>query len=55
VYYEKDDSGKHPRHKFSFVTPETGKAPVPVRSLEQVRDLLEQHLARELKDELVAV
>ncbi len=55
VYYEKDESGKHPAHAYSFVVPETGNEPVPVTSMEQVRDLLEQHLARELKDEPVAV
>lgn len=55
VYYEKDVSGKHPRHEYSFVAPETGNEPVPVTSMEQVRDLLEQHLARDLEDEPVAV
>ncbi|GHE34137.1 hypothetical protein [Streptomyces capitiformicae] len=55
VYYEKDDSGKHPRHEYSFVAPATRTEPVPVTSMEQVRDLLEQHVTRELKDEPVAV
>jgi hypothetical protein len=55
VYYEKDESGSHPAHLYSFATPETGNEPVPVTSLEQVRDLLEQHVTRELKDEPVAV
>ncbi|MDW8478433.1 hypothetical protein R3L02_42570 [Streptomyces scabiei] len=54
VYYEKDESGSHPSHLYSFVVPETGNEPVPVTSLEQVRDLLEQHATRELKDEPVA-
>ncbi|WP_128380335.1 hypothetical protein [Streptomyces cavernae] len=55
VYYEKDESGSHPAHLYSFATPETGHEPVPVTSLEQVRDLLEQHVTRELKGEPVAV
>ncbi|MET7693908.1 hypothetical protein ABZT06_39085 [Streptomyces sp. NPDC005483] len=55
VYYEKDESGKHPIHQYSFVAPATGAVPVPVTSLEQVRDLLEQHVSRELKDTPVAV
>jgi hypothetical protein len=54
VYYEKDESGTHPAHLYSFIVPETGNEPVPVTSLEQVRDLLEQHITRELKDEPVA-
>ncbi|MCQ8833771.1 hypothetical protein [Streptomyces malaysiensis] len=54
VYYEKDDSGKHPRHEYSFVAPATRTESVPVTSMDQVRDLLEQHVTRELKDEPVA-
>ncbi|WP_086797012.1 hypothetical protein [Streptomyces caniscabiei] len=54
VFYEKDESRTHPTHLYSFIVPETGNEPVPVTSLEQVRDLLEQHIARELKDEPVA-
>lgn len=55
VYYEKVEGGKHPAHEYSFIAPATGDEPVPVTSLEQVRDLLKQHLARELKDGPVAV
>jgi hypothetical protein len=54
VYYEKDESEGHPTHLYSFIIPETGNEPVPVTSLEQVRDLLEQHVTREMKDEPVA-
>lgn len=55
VYYEVDESGKYPKHEYSFVAPETGDAPVPVTSMEQVRDLMAQYVSREREDASAAV
>ena len=52
LHYRKDQDGRFAAHEYTFVVPDI--EPVPVTSMGQVRDLLEQHLNREVKDEPVS-
>ncbi|WP_331732389.1 hypothetical protein [Streptomyces sp. NBC_00989] len=54
VQYRKNEDGKFATHEYTFVVPENEDEPVPVTSMGQVRDLMKQHLDREVEDEPVS-
>ncbi|MGW0730829.1 hypothetical protein [Streptomyces mirabilis] len=54
LHYRKNDGGDRTIHEYTFVVQENENEPVPVTSMEQVRDLLEQHVNRELEEDQVS-
>ncbi|MCC9708204.1 hypothetical protein E4N62_24865 [Streptomyces sp. MNU76] len=54
VHYRKNEDGKFATHEYAFVVTGAEDEPVPVTSMDQVRDLLERHLNHEVKDEPVS-
>lgn len=55
LHYRKNDEGNFTVHEYTFVAPSTQDEPVPVTAMDQVRDLLEQHVNRQPEEEPVSV
>ncbi|MEH0557464.1 hypothetical protein [Streptomyces sp. B21-101] len=54
VHYLKNEDGNFAVHEYTFVVPGTEAEPVPVTSMDQVCDLLEQHVDHEVEEEPVS-
>ncbi|MGX1266937.1 hypothetical protein [Streptomyces phaeoluteigriseus] len=54
VQYRKNEDGKFATHEYAFVVPGTEDEPVPVTSMDQVRDLLVRQVNHQVEEEPVS-